>query len=54
MRAAIPGLGMTAWLAIERAAERYGYESASEAARGTDAAMRDLFSEAIEDLESAT
>lgn len=46
------GLGDVAWAAVERAAVRYGYEDASSASHADPAVLRDLFSEAIEDLES--
>lgn len=48
----ILGLGDTAWEAVERAAVRYGYRDASAACHEDPTVMRDLFSEAIEDLES--
>jgi len=46
------GIGDVAWAAVERAAQRYGYQGASQASHGDPAVLRDLFSEAIEDLES--
>lgn len=46
------GIGDVAWSAVERAAVRYGYPDASSASHADPSVLRDLFSEAIEDLES--